>query len=121
MLLYDGECNLCDNAVRFVSRRDRHHAFRYAPLQSEEGRQLLTAQGLDPRYLDSVVVVSGGQAWLKSDAALEVLRLLGRPWSLFYWLRFLPRFLRDAVYSLIARIRYRLFGKKEYCEFQPKI
>jgi len=115
ILLFDGVCNFCAWSVRFIIDRDPGQLFRFASLQSETGRRLLSEQGLNPDVIDSVVLIEDGKAWRESDAALRVCRHLRLPWNWFWSFRFLPRFLRDAIYRFIARNRYRWFGKMEAC------
>ncbi len=115
IILFDGVCNLCSGAVRFVIERDPEAEFRFASLQSERGRALLRRHGLPEDGMDTMVLVEAGRAYTNSSAALRVTRRLRRPWS---WLRALlvvPRPLRDAVYGVVARHRYRWFGRREAC------
>jgi predicted DCC family thiol-disulfide oxidoreductase YuxK len=116
IVLFDGVCNLCNRSVQFVIRRDRNDRFRFASLQGEMGRKLLAERGIDTATTDSIILIDPGVAWyVKSDAALEIARSLkGYGWLplLFGWL---PRPLRDAAYDLVARNRYRWFGKQEQC------
>jgi predicted DCC family thiol-disulfide oxidoreductase YuxK len=114
VILYDGVCIFCSRWVRFVAKRDVARRFRFTPIQSPYGTRLAQTFGIDPADPDTNAVVHGGVAWLKSDAALTVLSLLPR-WG---WVRVLfavPKPLRDAVYSLVARTRYRIFGKYDEC------
>ncbi|MBB6097698.1 putative DCC family thiol-disulfide oxidoreductase YuxK [Deinobacterium chartae] len=114
VILFDGVCNLCNGAVQFILLRDPQARFRFASLQSETG-QRLRAAGQVPEDTDSFVLLEGGRTYLRSDAALCIARGLGGPWRLLYVLILLPRPLRDAVYCLIARNRYRIFGRREAC------
>jgi len=115
ILLFDGVCNLCNAAVGFILERDRRRRFRFASLQSEAGRRLLERHDLDADELSSLVLVEEGRAHVKSAGALRLARGLGLPWSLLYVFILLPRPLRDALYSLVARNRYRWFGRREAC------
>jgi len=115
ILLFDGVCNLCHGAVRFIAERDDAGRFAFAPLQSELGRRLLRENGLPEDTLDTVVLLEQGRAHLRSDAMLRVMRGLRAPWPLASAALVLPRFLRDAVYRFIARNRYRWFGRKGSC------
>jgi predicted DCC family thiol-disulfide oxidoreductase YuxK len=114
VILYDGVCVFCSRWVRFVAARDRDKRFRFTAIQSPYGTRLARAFGIDPHDPDTNAVIHGGVSYFKSDAALTVLGLLPG-WS---WVRILfavPKPLRDAVYNLIARNRYRIFGKYEAC------
>ncbi len=119
IVLFDGVCNLCDAAVQFVLDHDARGRFVFAALQSEEGRRVLARAGMTPGEPgadpDSIVLVEGGRAYERSDAALRIARGLGAPWSLAAVFLAVPRFLRDAVYRFVARRRYRWFGKKAAC------
>jgi predicted DCC family thiol-disulfide oxidoreductase YuxK len=115
LVLFDGVCNLCNAVVRFILRHDRRKVFSFAPLQSELGRRIFRAHGLDSDAAETFLVVSAGRVLQRSDAALEVARHLGGPWRLCGAFRIIPRGGRDWLYSLLARHRYRLFGRRETC------
>ena len=115
LVLYDGVCNLCAGAVRFVIRHDRAGEFRFASIQSELGREQYRRHGFDPDAMPSFMVISGGRAFVRSDATLEVFRRCGGVWACVAWLRWIPRAVRDPVYEFVARNRYRWFGRSETC------
>jgi predicted DCC family thiol-disulfide oxidoreductase YuxK len=115
MLFYDGYCGLCHRAVKFVLRHDRSgNAFRFAPLQGETF-QARVAAGERAGLPDSIVVLTReGKLLVRSDAFLHILQRLGGRWkTLEDVLGVIPRVLRDAVYDFIARIRYRVFGRRD--------
>ncbi|MBR0854968.1 thiol-disulfide oxidoreductase DCC family protein [Bradyrhizobium liaoningense] len=114
VILYDGVCIFCSRWVRFVANRDVAGRFRFTPIQSDYGTRLARTSGINPDDPDTNAVVHDGEVFMKSDAALTVLSQLPG-WS---WVRLLfavPKPLRDPVYSLIARNRYRIFGKYDAC------
>ena len=115
LLLFDGVCNLCNGFVQFVIKRDEEAAFRFAPLQSEMGREVLQIADLDPDQLSTVVLVENGKIYTHSDVALRVARRLGGLWSMASVFRFIPKSIRDALYNFVAARRYRWFGKKDSC------
>lgn len=116
IVLFDGVCNLCHGAVRFILKRDGNGHFRFASLQSETGHALLARHFADPGDIpDSMVLIEQGKAHVASDAVLRILPRLGPGWRLLSPLRLVPRVLRDAVYRLVARHRYRLFGRQDQC------
>jgi predicted DCC family thiol-disulfide oxidoreductase YuxK len=115
IVLFDGVCNLCNGSVQFILKRDPQALFRFASLQSAAGRSLMVEHGLDPEALSSVILIENGRAWQESSAALRVARYLPGGWKLLRVFAVIPRPLRDAVYRLIARNRYRWFGKQETC------
>lgn len=115
LILFDGVCNLCAWAVRFIIERDPRDIFRFVSLQSDMGKRLLAQHGIDPARTDSFVLIENGTAFTESTAALRVAKRLHRAWPLFYAGIILPRFVRDPVYRFIARNRYRWFGKQDSC------
>lgn len=115
VLLFDGVCNLCHGAVRFIIARDPGKRFRFASLQSEIGRALAQRHGLPDDVTTMVLVEPNERVSLKSSAALRVAQHLGALWPLFGALLLVPTFLRDPVYEFVARNRYRWFGKKDSC------
>lgn len=115
ILLFDGVCNLCNHSVQWVLLRDRNAVFTFASQQSDIGQALLLQHGIGNQQLETVVLIHRGRAYTRSDAALQVLQLLGPPWSVAAVLRWIPRLLRNAVYNWIARNRYRWFGRRESC------
>lgn len=114
-VLFDGVCNLCNGTVQFVIKRDRAAIFRFASLQSMYAHTLLREVNLPTDQLYSVIVIEKGIAYQKSDAALRIAKHLPGFWRWLYIFRFIPKFIRDGMYNLIARNRYRLFGKQDQC------
>ena len=115
IILFDGVCNFCNSSVNFIIGRDPGAYFKFAPLQSEIGEKLLRENGIDRIGTDSVILLEEGRVYTYSTAALRIARRLRGGWRWFYHLIIVPRPLRDAFYKLIARNRYRLFGKKDQC------
>lgn len=116
LILFDGDCNLCNGFVQFVIRRDPKARYRFAALQSDAARRALEAVGADPESLpDSIALVCGGRVQVKSGAALAITRRLRGLWPLLslFWL--VPYPLRDLVYDFIARYRIRWFGRRDSC------
>ena len=121
IILYDGVCGLCNRFVQFILRHDHNDQFRFAALQSNLARTILKRQNLNPDVLDTVYVVfdcgeSTERVLARNEAASAVLKELGALWR--FWasiLDILPRGLRDWRYALVARNRYRFFGKYETC------
>jgi predicted DCC family thiol-disulfide oxidoreductase YuxK len=115
IVLFDGVCNLCNGFVQFVIGRDPHGRFQFAALQSSTARHLIAQYGpLDP-LPDAIVLVEGGRLYTRSTAALRVARQLVFPWRLAAIFLLVPRPLRDWAYALVARRRYRWFGRRETC------
>lgn len=121
IILYDGVCALCNGLVRFVLKGDRADRFRFASLQSQLAHEILSRHGLNPDALDTFYVVlengqPGERVLSRSDATMGVLsQLNGWPEGVAAVMKMVPRFLRDFVYNLVARSRYRVFGKYDVC------
>jgi predicted DCC family thiol-disulfide oxidoreductase YuxK len=115
VLLFDGECNLCNASVQWVLKHDHQAYFKFASLQSPIGQQFLSTYRLHLPSLETVVLIDDNQAFTYSDAPLRVMQKLGFPWSMGVVLRIIPRFLRDGVYRWVARNRYRWFGRTAQC------
>ena len=115
VVLFDGVCNFCNGGVNFIIRQDKHEVFRFAPLQSLAGQNLLEAYGLPTKHFESFVLIEKGKTYQKSSAALKICGRLPWywKWTQVFWI--LPTFLRNAVYHFISKNRYRWFGKKESC------
>jgi predicted DCC family thiol-disulfide oxidoreductase YuxK len=114
VILYDGVCIFCSRWIRFIATRDTSKRFRFTPIQSDYGARLAQAFGIDPSDPDTNAVIHGGVAYFKSDAALTVLsHLPGWKWARVFFA--VPKRMRDAVYNLVAKNRYRIFGKYEQC------
>jgi predicted DCC family thiol-disulfide oxidoreductase YuxK len=115
IILFDGVCNFCNSAVNFVIDRDKNDRFRFVSLQSAKGQELLQDFGKPLTDFDTVLLLRGNTLYQKSDAALEVIRYLGGAWPLLLGFRVFPLFLRNAVYDLVAKNRYRIFGEANTC------
>jgi predicted DCC family thiol-disulfide oxidoreductase YuxK len=121
VLLYDGVCGLCNRLVQFTLRHDQRGTFRFASLQGPTAARILERHGQSPSDLDTFYVVTefdkpGEHLRARSDAAIFVLRELGGRWRMLAVIGgALPKLLRDAAYNLVARNRYRVFGKFQAC------
>lgn len=114
-ILFDGVCNLCNESVLFIIKRDPHSKFRFASLQSELGIKLLREFEFPQEELSSVLLVKDQRLFQKSNAALEIARQLSGLWPMLFIFKIIPRFIRNGIYDWIARNRYRWFGKKNTC------
>lgn len=115
VILFDGVCNLCNNSVQFVIKRDKKKQFYFTSLQSNAGQQLLKQYQLSPGKFDSFVLIENGKAYTRSTAALRVVKRLGGLLSFLYAFIIIPPFIRNAIYDYVARNRYKWFGKSESC------
>ena len=120
ILLYDGVCGLCNRLNQFLLKRDRHDRLRFASLQSNLAESLTLRHGADPKDLDTVYVVvdhglPGEHLLSRSDAIIYVLTQLGGIWKAMGLAKLLPKGLRNIAYNIVARNRYRVFGKYDSC------
>ncbi len=115
LILFDGVCSFCNYWVNFAIKRDRKKKLHFTPLQGETAKWLLPQYNLNPTSLSSVIFIDSGKAWTQSSAAIRICKHLDGGWKLFYGLMIIPKFIRDFLYNIIARNRYKWFGKKENC------
>ena len=115
IILFDGVCNLCTSSVQFIIRHDSAAVFKFLSIQSDLGRERYRTAGLDPDDFNTLVLLTGGRTLVRSAAALEIVKQLGGVWRLFTVVRVVPRPLRDWIYGVIARNRYRWFGRQDTC------
>ena len=120
LLIFDGYCILCSWSVRFILKRDKKDYFRYVALQSEYAKQIISSYNLPVDFDKSIVLVSENKIWLKSDAVLQVVSRLNGIWPIFGIFRIIPKRMRDSVYMLISKYRYKLFGKRNDCYIPEK-
>jgi predicted DCC family thiol-disulfide oxidoreductase YuxK len=116
VVLFDGVCNLCNGAVRFIAANDPEGRFAFLSLQSPRARTLLGERASNSAEPESVVLLQNGVVYERSDAALHIALGLRAPWPLAFAAILIPRAARDAVYRWIARNRYRWFGRTETCQ-----
>jgi len=114
LILFDGECHICDGFVQFILNRDQENQFLFTSLQSEAG-EFIQKKYRVPDNIDSALFIDGDKVYIKSDAALNILHKLTFPWKMLIAGKILPYFIRDALYEFIARNRHKWFGKKQAC------
>jgi predicted DCC family thiol-disulfide oxidoreductase YuxK len=115
IIVFDGHCAMCSGWARFVLRHDRRARFRLLPAQSPLGRAVYAHYGLDPDDYETNILIEDGVAWFRSAASIRMAQGLGLPWSLAGVLRVLPAVVLDPLYDLVARNRFRLFGRRALC------
>lgn len=115
VIVFDGQCVFCSAWARFVLAVDRKGRYRLLPAQSELGQALYRHLGLDPTHYQTNILIEDGVAYFKADGSIRMAMGLGFPWSLAVVFRVLPRRWREALYDLVARNRYRLFGRSDVC------
>jgi predicted DCC family thiol-disulfide oxidoreductase YuxK len=115
IVIFDGLCNLCVRSVKFIINHETDQSLRFTPLQSPAGARLLREFGFDPEDAKSFVLVADRKPYVKSDAAIRVARHLRGGWRLIGAIKIIPRPIRNWTYDVIARNRYRWFGRSEAC------
>ncbi len=116
VVLFDGVCNFCNASINFIIDHDPNFKFKFGALQSEEGKKILSQYQINSHYFDSIVLFAYGKYYTKSTAALLIAKQLSGGWPLIYYLFiWWPPFIRNAFYDLIAKYRYKLFGRTESC------
>ena len=114
LILYDGVCVLCMRSVKFISKRDSGNRFIFANLDSIDSRDWPV--NIDQKgEWKSIIVISDSRIFLYSDAVIRIVQELGYPWKIFSLFKWIPKFIRDAGYRFIAKIRYRVFGQLDQC------
>lgn len=114
IILFDGDCNFCDQSVQFIIKRDPEAIFHFASLESEAGKELRKKYHLQEN-INSMVLIKGEHTYLRSTAALQIARQLTGMWKLSYFLILIPRSIRDFFYQFVAKHRYTWFGKMKQC------
>ena len=121
IILFDGVCNLCNNAIQFIIKRDKKNLYKFAALQSDAATALLKERGIDISKIDSIILIDPNTAYYtKSSAALEIGKTFGGVWRLLGFFEWVPGPIRDWVYDLIAKNRYSWFGKRNECMVPTK-
>jgi predicted DCC family thiol-disulfide oxidoreductase YuxK len=120
IIFYDGQCRVCNLAVGFVIRHDRMRKFHFSSLQSDAASEVLPGIQINKQYPESIVYFRHGKIYQHSTAVLRICRDLGRGWQLLYLFIAIPAPARDLIYRLIARNRYKWFGKNSVCPIIPK-
>jgi predicted DCC family thiol-disulfide oxidoreductase YuxK len=115
IILFDGLCNLCSSSVQFVLKRDKKNQFLFGSLQGNYGQTILKKYQLPADSFNSFMLLEGEILYTHSSGALRMLKHIGGGWSLLYVFMIVPKFIRDGVYNMIAKNRYKWFGKKEEC------
>ncbi|HNR21188.1 MAG TPA: DCC1-like thiol-disulfide oxidoreductase family protein [Bacteroidia bacterium] len=114
IVLFDGNCNYCTRTVLWTIKRDVKNKLLFSATQVDAGKKILKEYGIENLKDTSVILIEDNKVYLKSDAVLNIARRLPN-YKFFYPLIFLPRFIRDGIYNIIAKNRYRWFGKRDMC------
>ena len=116
IIIYDEICNMCSTSVKFIAKRDKDSKFIFLSQQSEETKTILNEFDFQDTDLDTIVFIKNDKCFIKSDAILEITKELTGLWFLFSYFKIVPKFIRDFLYDLIAKNRYKFFGKNNSCE-----
>ena len=120
IIIFDGVCNFCNKSVNFIIKRDPNFHFIFAPYQEENTQRLLKKYDIQMQSEDTLILIKDGKYFTKSDAALEIIKELSGFWYLLGVFRFFPTVLRDDLYDMISKNRYKFYGKKESCMVPTK-
>ena len=120
IILFDGVCNLCNNSVQFIIKRDKKQRFLFSSLQSDAAQDILLQFQLKNSDFDSIIFIENGKVYQKSTAILKISKYLSGIWKLSYGFIIIPKFIRDTVYTFIAKNRYKWFGKRDVCMIPSK-
>ena len=115
VVLFDGVCNFCNYWVNFALKRDKKKKLKFSPLQGETARQILEKYNFNTTALSSVILIDKNRIWTQSSAAIRICKYLKGGWKLCYGLIIIPKFIRDFFYNIIARNRYKWYGKRDKC------
>lgn len=115
ILLFDGNCTLCNHSVQFVLKHEKNKNIQFASLQSIIGKKLLQQYAINPHEVDSLVLIINERVYTKSSGALQLTKYLKGLYPLLFGLMIVPAFIRNAVYDYVARNRYKWFGKSDNC------
>ncbi|MGB3223377.1 MAG: DCC1-like thiol-disulfide oxidoreductase family protein [Desulforhopalus sp.] len=120
LIIFDGVCNLCEYSVKFIIKNDRHARFKFVSAQSVRGKDVQRLHRFDTFKDGTVILLKKDQVYVKSDAAVEIAKDLDGLWRFLHVLKFIPKPVRNLVYSIISKNRYRWFGKKNECLLPDK-
>jgi len=115
IIFFDGVCNLCNASVQFVIAHDKKDQFSFSAIQGELAKEVLPNFKVDPGKLNTVLLLAEGKLYTKSSAALQIAKKLSGAWPLLYGFIIIPKFIRDWFYNIIAKNRYKWWGKEESC------
>ena len=115
IILFDGMCNFCNTSVNKIIKYDKKNVFKFAAIQSDAGKKLLTELSIDILKIDSILLIENNTLFTKSTAVLKIAKQLSGLYKLGYAFIIIPLFIRDTIYNFIAKNRYKWFGKKESC------
>lgn len=115
IVIFDGICNFCNSSIHFIIKHDHKNYFKFATLQSEKAKDLVSNFNIDLSKNNSILLIEKNKIYYKSTAALRIAKKLNNVYSLLYIFIIVPVFIRNAIYDYVAKNRYKWFGKKEAC------
>ena len=115
IIIFDGICNLCNATVQFLINRDKRNIFKFVSMQSDIAKQIFKEYNINFKNLDTIIFIEKNDFYIKSDAILRIFKKLNYPWKVFYFLKFIPKFIRDRIYDIVANNRYNWFGRRNTC------
>ena len=115
IIIFDGVCNFCNSSVNFIIKRDHNNLFLFSPMQSQFAQDMISKFGVEGGDLDTFILIKNGECYVRTDAALEIIKDLSGHWYLLSIFKLLPRSIRDFFYRVFAKNRYRLFGRTDTC------
>ena len=115
LVFFDGVCNLCNSTVQILLNIDKYQRLKFGSLQGETAKNILPAYQISPEKLTSIIFIHNDKSYTESTAVLEIFRVLGGPWKALYIFKIIPGFIRNGIYRIVARYRYKWFGKKDQC------
>jgi predicted DCC family thiol-disulfide oxidoreductase YuxK len=115
VIFFDGICNLCNASVQFAIERDKKNLFKFTALQGKYAKAVLPKFNFDLNQLNSIILLEDGQLYTKSTAALKIAKKLNGLWPTLYVFILVPKFIRDWFYDIIAKNRYKWWGRQESC------
>jgi predicted DCC family thiol-disulfide oxidoreductase YuxK len=121
IILFDGVCNLCNSTVNFIIDHDRGNQFRFASLQSDYGQNIIKRFNLTDQYLNTLVLIEGEKVYLRAVAVLRILKHLGGIYRLAYIFIIIPTPILNFFYNIVAKYRYRWFGKRDTCRIPDEL
>ncbi|MDO9260623.1 MAG: DCC1-like thiol-disulfide oxidoreductase family protein [Flavobacteriaceae bacterium] len=115
IIFFDGKCNLCNSSVNFIIKRDVDAYFKFSPLTSNFSKDFLMDKKIDFQQSNTIILYENEKIYIKSDAILSVFKNLNFPYQQLYYLKYIPKPIRDIIYDIFAKNRYKWFGKKSIC------
>ncbi|MCZ4222066.1 thiol-disulfide oxidoreductase DCC family protein [Pedobacter rhodius] len=115
IIFFDGVCNLCNTSVQFVIKHDKANLFSFSALQGNYAKKVLPGFNVDFDKINSILLIENNKLYTKSSAALRVAKKLNGLLPILYVFILVPKFIRDWIYDIIAKNRYKWWGKQESC------